>query len=56
MADAVLFEESGSMKAGWVRERSPASLQVELSTGRRLKVKSAQVVLDFRSDSLEQFM
>lgn len=56
MAEAVLFEESGSIKPGWVRERSPASLQVELSTGRRLKVKSAQVVLDFRADSLEHFM
>lgn len=56
MAEAVLFEESGSLKPGWVRERSPASLQVELSTGRRLKVKSAQVVLEFKADSLDAFM
>ncbi|MEY2777080.1 MAG: hypothetical protein RLY30_1178 [Pseudomonadota bacterium] len=56
MPEAVLFEESGSLKPGWVRERSPASLQLELGTGRRLKVKTAQVLLDFRAESLEAFL
>lgn len=56
MPEAVLFEESGSLKPGWVRERGPGSLQLELGTGRRLKVKAAQVLLDFRAESLESFM
>lgn len=56
MPEAVLFEESGSLKPGWVRERSPASLQLELATGRRLKVKAAQVLLEFRAESLESFL
>lgn len=56
MAEAVLFEDSGSTKPGWVRERAPASLQVEMSSGRRLKVKSTQVLLTFRAERLEDFM
>ncbi|AUN93963.1 ribonuclease catalytic domain-containing protein [Pseudazoarcus pumilus] len=43
----VLFEESGSFKTGSVLSDNDASLQVETSTGKRVKIKKAQVLLRF---------
>ena len=43
----VLFEESGSFKAGAVLAESDASLQVQTSTGKRIKLKRASVLLTF---------
>jgi hypothetical protein len=47
----LLFEEDGEIKAGTVLETTggtePTSYQVELTTGRRAKVKAGQVVLKF---------
>ena len=42
-----LFEESGDLKAGTVLSDAGTSLQVELTTGRRAKVKSTLVLLRF---------
>lgn len=44
----VLFEESGAFKAGTVLADNDASLQVETSHGKRVKIKSNQVLLSFR--------
>jgi exoribonuclease-2 len=46
-AHNVLFEEEGSFKSGHVLSSNDASMQVELASGKRTKVKSAQVVLRF---------
>jgi exoribonuclease-2 len=43
----VLFEEDGAFKAGTVLADHVTSLQVETSTGKRAKVKSANVLLRF---------
>lgn len=43
----VLFEESGAFKAGWVRSATESAFQVELASGKRVKVKAAQVLLQF---------
>jgi exoribonuclease-2 len=45
----VLFEEAGDFKAGTVLSEAGASLQVELASGRRVKVKNTHVVLRFDS-------
>ena len=45
----VLFEDDGQLRAGAVLADQGTSLQVETSTGRRLKVKVANVVLRFAS-------
>ena len=45
----VLFEDDGQLKAGAVLADQDTSLQVEVSTGRRLKVKAANVLLRFAS-------
>jgi exoribonuclease-2 len=44
----VLFEEDGAFKAGAVLADNDASLQVETSTGKRVKLKSNHVMLRFR--------
>ena len=44
----VLFEEDGSFKAGTVLADNDSSLQVENSRGKRVKVKRANVLLEFR--------
>lgn len=44
-----LFEDSGKLLAARVLSRSDASAQVELDSGRRLKVKTSAIVLDFES-------
>jgi exoribonuclease-2 len=43
----VLFEEAGKYLGGRVLSEAEASLQVELESGKRLKVKGANVVLRF---------
>ena len=43
----VLFEESGSFRAGRIMTDSNGSLQVELPTGKRTKVKANQVFFQF---------
>ncbi len=43
----LLFEEDGQLKAGTVLADQATSLQVEVSTGRRIKLKAANVLLRF---------
>ena len=47
----VLFEEDGAFKAGTVLADNVASLQVETSTGKRVKVKATAVLLRFAQPS-----
>ncbi len=47
----VLFEEAGKYLGGRVLSEAEASAQVELDTGKRLKVKSAAIVLRFEKPS-----
>jgi exoribonuclease-2 len=47
----VLFEDDGHLKAGSVLADNDASLQVEAVSGKRLKVKSAAVLLRFAEPS-----
>ncbi len=50
----VLFEEAGKFLAGRVLSESEASAQVELDSGKRLKVKNAHLLLKFeKPDSAE---
>lgn len=44
----VLFEEDGAFRAGTVLTSTEASHQVELPSGRRAKIKTSQVLLQFR--------
>jgi exoribonuclease II len=44
----LLFEEDGAFKAGTVLTSTDASHQVELASGKRTKVKSSHVLLQFR--------
>ena len=52
----VFFEESGDFKAGAVMSQTPESFQVELPSGKRSKVKSRDVLLQFGAPSAEQLM
>ena len=47
----VLYEEEGELKVGAVLARAPASLQVESPHGRRSKVKTGNVLLEFERPS-----
>ncbi|CAN5722003.1 RNB domain-containing ribonuclease [soil metagenome] len=47
----VLFEEAGKYLGGRMLSEAEASAQVELDTGKRLKVKSANIVLRFEKPS-----
>jgi len=47
MSTYALFEESGKFQAGRVMSGAETSLQVELESGKRVKVKLAQVMLRF---------
>ncbi|MCL1861625.1 MAG: RNB domain-containing ribonuclease [Proteobacteria bacterium] len=44
----VLFEEGGGFKAGTVRADNDSSLQVDNTHGKRVKLKRANVLLEFR--------
>jgi len=43
----VLFEEAGKFMAGRILSEAEASTQVELDSGKRVKVKAAHVLLSF---------
>ena len=47
----VLFEEAGKFQAGRVLVEAEASAQVELDSGKRVKVKSANILLKFEKPS-----
>ena len=42
-----LFDDAGKFHAGRVMSEADASVQVELDSGKRVKVKSANVMLRF---------
>ncbi len=56
MSAQVLFEEDGAFKVGAVREEAGSSLQVEAASGKRSKVKAANVLLRFAGQPLATFM
>src|ERR1051325_8703734 len=47
----VLFEEAGKYLGGRVLSEAESSAQVELDTGKRVKVKGANIVLRFEKPS-----
>jgi len=52
----VLFEESGAFKCGTVLVDNDASLQVEATTGKRLKLKRNHVLLTFDSPAASELL
>lgn len=48
-----LFEDDGDLKAGTIHSESEATAQIELASGRRLKVKRASVLLRFHAPEPE---
>jgi exoribonuclease-2 len=52
----VLFEDDGQLKAGTVLADNDASLQVEAASGKRLKVKAANVLLRFAAPSPSEIL
>ena len=42
-----LFEEAGKFLAGRVLSQAPASAQIEIDSGKRLKVKGSAILLQF---------
>lgn len=52
----LFFEESGEFKAGAVLAQQGEAFQVELATGKRTKVKSRDVLLQFASPDPAQLM
>ncbi|HXE47452.1 MAG TPA: RNB domain-containing ribonuclease, partial [Ramlibacter sp.] len=52
----VLFEETGKFHAGRVLAESDASAQVELDSGKRVKVKAANLLLKFDRPSPPELM
>ena len=52
----VLFEEAGKFMAGRVLSEAEASAQVELDSGKRLKVKAANLLLRFEKPAPAQFV
>ena len=52
----VLFEEAGKFQAGRVMSEAESSAQVELATGKRVKVKSANILLKFEQPSPEELV
>src|SRR5690606_16588012 len=44
----VLFEDSGAFKAGTILADNDASLQIETTHGKRLKLKASHVLMRFR--------
>jgi exoribonuclease II len=51
-----LFEEAGKFQAGRVLSEADASSQVELDSGKRVKVKAANILLKFDKPSPAQFI
>jgi exoribonuclease-2 len=52
----VLFEEQGDFKLGTILADNDTSLQVETASGKRTKVKAANVLLRFETAALSAFM
>ncbi len=52
----LFFEEDGAFKAGNVLSSTEASYQVELPTGKRIKLKKNNVFFDFSSPSPTEFL
>jgi exoribonuclease II len=51
-----LFDDAGKFHAGRVMNESDASMQVELDSGKRVKVKSANVMLKFEQPAPAELM
>jgi hypothetical protein len=52
----LLFEEAGKFIAGRVLSEAEASVQVELDSGKRVKVKGANVLLKFEKPAPAQLL
>jgi len=52
----VLFEEDGSYKAGAILSDAGANLQVELASGRRVRIKASAVMLRFEQPAAEDLL
>ncbi len=52
----VLFEDAGKFSAGRILSEADASAQVELDSGKRVKVKSAHLLLPFDKPAPAQFL
>ena len=51
-----LYEDAGKFHAGRVMSETDASLQIELGSGKRAKVKAANVLMRFASPEPETFL
>ena len=56
MSEYVLFEENGAFRAATIQADQNTTLQVELPSGKRQKLKAAQVLLRFRDPSPAQLL
>jgi len=56
MPQNLLFEEDGAFKAGSVLSATDAAYQVELASGKRSKVKNANVLLRFEQPAPAQLL
>ena len=52
----VLFEESGKHLAGRILSEADSSLQVELESGKRVKVKAVNALLKFEKPTPAEFV
>ena len=52
----VLFEEEGAFKAGTVLADNDTSLQVEMASGKRAKIKSSNVLLRFKEPAPSELL
>ena len=52
----VLFEEAGKFLAGRILSEADSSLQVELDSGKRIKVKAVNALIRFEKPSPSEFM
>jgi len=52
----VLFEEDGGFKVGTLFSESETSIQVEMPTGKRSKVKRNAVLLEFSQPARDQLL
>jgi exoribonuclease-2 len=52
----ILYEEDGSFKVGSIMADNTTSLQIEALSGKRSKVKAANVMLHFTQPALAEFM
>ena len=52
----VLFEEDGGFKAATILTQTDSSLQVETPHGKRIKLKSANVLMRFESPAASEIL